>query len=593
MKFIISIDGRVCSGKSTIISELQKELKKRYGIDVPYFSCGQHYRTNLQGKIPNELVDDEMIKFMRSVYENNDVAIIDGRSVSFAIKSGDILQSDKPLLSVLIDVDKDTQFSRLLDRVNSNHPEPLKYALERDDSDEARCFARYKKSIFDKLHYDLYINTTDTDIQQAVDKLLRTIDGGCKTKKKTLLFAEETETPMGRKLLERKDINVIFLRFAQHMNFNQDYLTDTYTQNIFTVSSGGSIEEEILRFHSWASKLGITPDYFYNGSEFLQEKANAFARHLGLASLNPEQTLLTRDKVEMKKKLQLSGIPVMAFRAIDKIEDIKGFVDEYKYPVIFKRRKGQSCIDTYKLTCDYDITQLPFSEIPPQKFMVEKFNDGREWIIDGLIQDGKVLKTFITYVPNPPLTAMTEQSIRGHIAVNDTPKEFQFIPENLIQSIITMAKLRNGYIHLECFVDKNGKPTIGEYGWRPSGHRIIENHSHATGIDIYDLIIDVATGKPVKIEIAKKKEEVVGNVFLPQKSGLVTKVLTKEQVLEQDGVFNAEVFPRVGDCHQVQRKSSETAGYAFIKGKNILSVEKKMRQMYERFYEHMKTKKTQ
>ena len=91
MKFIISIDGRVCSGKSTIISELQKELKKRYGIDVPYFSCGQHYRTNLQGKIPNELVDDEMIKFMRSVYENNDVAIIDGRSVSFAIKSGDIL----------------------------------------------------------------------------------------------------------------------------------------------------------------------------------------------------------------------------------------------------------------------------------------------------------------------------------------------------------------------------------------------------------------------------------------------------------------------------------------------------------------------
>ena len=105
-----------------------------------------------------------------------------------------------------------------------------------------------------------------------------------------MLFAEETESPMGRKLLERKDINVIFLRFAQHMNFNQDYLTDTYTQNIFTVSSGGSIEEEILRFHNWASKLGITPDYFYNGSEFLQEKANAFARHLGLASLNPEQT---------------------------------------------------------------------------------------------------------------------------------------------------------------------------------------------------------------------------------------------------------------------------------------------------------------
>ena len=591
MKFIISIDGRVCSGKSTIISELQKELKKRYGIDVPYFSCGQHYRTNLQGKIPNELVDDEMIKFMRSVYENNDVAIIDGRSVSFAIKSGDILQSDKPLLSVLIDVDKVVQFSRLLDRVKSNHPEPLKYALERDERDASRCFRRYKRNIFDKLYYDLYVNTSEISVHEAVEDLLAMIASGGNTKKKTLLYAEETETPLGRKLLSRNDINVIYLRFARNSNFSTDYLMDTYTQNVFTVSSARTLDEEVLRFHNWSSEIGIVPDYFYNGSEYLQEKANLFAQKLGLASLDAEQTLLTRDKVEMKKKLQLSGIPVMAFRAIDKIEDIKGFVDKYKYPVIFKRRKGQSCIDTYKLTCDYDITQLPFSEIPPQKFMVEKFNDGREWIIDGLIQDGKVLKTFLTYVPNPPLIAMTEQSIRGHIAVNDTPKEFQFIPESLIQSIITMAKLRNGYIHLECFVDKNGKPTIGEYGWRPSGHRIIENHSHATGIDIYDLIIDVATGKPVKIENAQKKEEIIGNVFLPQKSGLVPKVLTKEQVMEQDGVFNAEVFARVGDSHQLQRKSSETAGYAFVKGESVTDVENEMREIFNYFYKNMIVKK--
>lgn len=593
MKFIISIDGRTCSGKSTIILQLQNELKKRYGISVPYFSCGQHYRTNLQGKIPNELVDDEMIKFMRSVYENNDVAIIDGRSVSFAIKSGDILQSNKPLLSVLIDVDKDVQFSRLLDRVNSNHPEPLKYALERDDSDEARCFARYKKNIFDKLYYDLYINTSNTSVHQAVDKLLEAIAHGCKTKKKTLLYAEETETPMGRKLMERKDINVIYLRFEQHLNFNHQYLVDTYTQNVFTVSASRPIDEEVLRFHSWTLEIGITPDYFYNGSEFLQEKANYFAKLLGLASLSLEQTLLTRDKVEMKTKLHSSGIPVMPFMGIDNLDEIKEFAKIYKYPIIFKRRKGQSCIDTYKLTSNYDIAQLPYKEIPPHKFMVEKFDDGKEWIIDGLVQDGKVLRTFITYVPNSPLTAMVEQSVRGHIAVNETPGNFNFIPRNLIQSIITMAKLRNGYIHLECFIDKNGKPTVGEFGWRPSGHRIIENHSYVTGMDIYDLIIDVVTGKPVKIEEHKNGNTVIGNVFLPQKSGLVTDVLSNEQVLEQDGVFRAEIYSRVGDFHQMQRKSSETAGYAFIKGVSVLSVETKMRQMFKYFYENMKTTKTQ
>lgn len=156
-----------------------------------------------------------------------------------------------------------------------------------------------------------------------------------------------------------------------------------------------------------------------------------------------------------------------------------------------------------------------------------------------------------------------------------------------------MAKLRNGYIHLECFIDKNGKPTVGEFGWRPSGHRIIENHSYVTGMDIYDLIIDVVSGKPVKIEEYKNGNTVIGNVFLPQKSGLVTDVLSNEQVLEQDGVFRAEIYSRVGDFHQMQRKSSETAGYAFIKGESVLSVETKMRQMFKYFYENMKTTKTQ
>ena len=116
MKFIISIDGRMCSGKTTIIQLLQQKLKEIYHMDVPCFSCGQHYRTNFHNKIPKEQVDDEMIKFMQSVYTDNDVAIIDGRSVSFAIKSGDILLSDKPLISILFDVDKNTQLSRLIEQ---------------------------------------------------------------------------------------------------------------------------------------------------------------------------------------------------------------------------------------------------------------------------------------------------------------------------------------------------------------------------------------------------------------------------------------------------------------------------------------------
>lgn len=590
MKIIISFDGRTCSGKSTLIQKLQEELKKKYGVDVPCFSCGQHYRSNLQGKIPNEQVDDEMIKYMRSVYINNDVAIIDGRSVSFAIKSGNVLQSDKPLLSILVDVNKDVQLKRLLERAKANHPEPLKYAMERDASDEARCFARYKKNIFDKLYYDVYINTSKISVETALESVLKAVDDPYKAHKKTLLYSEETETQIARKLLERKDINIIFLRFEQHMNFSQSYLMDTYARNVFVVSATRSIEEEVQRFHSWTSEIGITPDYFYNGSEFLQEKSNIFAATLGLSAMTPEQILWTRDKVEMKNKLKSSGISVTEFQPISNVADILNFATNYGYPIIFKRRKGLSCIDTYKLSSVQDVESLPIKVIQPNKFMVEKFNSGREWIIDGLVQDGCVLKTFVTYVPTSPLTAMTEQKVRGHIACSKKPNEFKFLPKELIQRIISATSLRNGYIHMECFVGKDGLPTVGEFGWRPSGHRIIDNHSKTMGVDIYDLIIDVAIGQPVHIKEKQTKHPVIGNVFLPRKSGQITEMLSKEQVLAQDGVFDAEVFPKIGDKHQVQRKSSETSGYAFISGESIKSVEAKMQQVFKCFYENLKTR---
>lgn len=586
MKFIISIDGRMCSGKSTIVQLLQQKFKDVYHLEVPCFSCGQHYRTNFHNKIPKDQVDDEMVKFMRSVYTDNDVAIIDGRSVSFAIKSGDILLSDKPLISILIDVDKDVQLSRILQRVESNHPEPFQYAIERDNRDERRCFARYKKNIFDKQYYDLCVNTSHISVDDAANVIMNALENREHIKKKTLLYAEETDTPLGRKLLTRNDINVIFLRFAQHHHFSEQYLIDTYVHNVFTASDLN--ENEILRFHNWSATNGMVPDYFYNGSEFLQEKANLFARQLGLSALNDEQILWTRDKVEMKQKLKSSGITVTDFAPIDTKDDIVHFASIYNYPIIFKRRKGQSCMDTYKISNMLDVQNLPL-ELVPNKFMVEKFNDGKEWIIDGLIQDGKVLNTFITYVPNSPLSAMTDNLLRGHIACNDVPNSFKFVPNDFIQRIVTSMNLRNGYIHSECFIGPDGMPTLGEFGWRPSGHRIIENHIVASGMDIYDAIIDISTMKPVKPE-KRPTNKVIGNVFLPRKSGKITEMQSINQVLSQDGVFDVELFAKINEEHEVQRKSSETAGYAFVQGGDIQSVENKMQQVFQNFYNNMKTK---
>ncbi len=431
------------------------------------------------------------------------------------------------------------------------------------------------------------LNTSTSKPEQPVSYLMDIIPNVHNIRKTTLLYSEEIETMIGKKLLNRSDINTIYLRFSNHLNFNEEYLIETYGKNIFTVDCEKHIDDEVMRFHNWTSEIGLKPDNFYNDSEFLQQKANLFAEKIGLSALTQEQVLWVRDKVKMKEKLQSLDIPVSDFQPIENYNDIVKFAETHKFPLILKRRSGFSSIDTYKLN---SLRDLPIKDIPSGKFMVEKFNDGREWIIDGLIQDNKLLKTFVSYVPTSPLVAMTEQKLRGHIAHPNVPFDFNFNPDELIQKIVTGLNLRNGYIHLECFVGKDGLSTVGELGWRTAGHRIIDNHSYALGFNVHDILLDIVSGKPVKIPSVPKSNIFVGNTFLPKKSGIITDMMSSEQISAQDGVFKTELFKKVGQNCKVERKSSETAGYAFIKGNNIVDVENKMQKLFDNFYQNLKTK---
>ena len=56
-KLIITVDGRVCSGKSSLIEGLLKQLSQYYGYEIPHYSCGKYYRETLREKLPNELDD--------------------------------------------------------------------------------------------------------------------------------------------------------------------------------------------------------------------------------------------------------------------------------------------------------------------------------------------------------------------------------------------------------------------------------------------------------------------------------------------------------------------------------------------------------
>jgi len=103
-------------------------------------------------------------------------------------------------------------------------------------------------------------------------------------------------------------------------------------------------------------------------------------------------------------------------------------------------------------------------------------------------------------------------------------------------------------------------------------------------------LLDIISGIPVKIPNNANSNEFIGNTFLPKKAGIITDIMSLEQILSQNGVFKAELFAKIGQESVVKRKSSETSGYAFVKGKSIKSVENNMQKVFNKFYSNMKTK---
>lgn len=582
-KFIITIDGRVCSGKTSLIKNLNDVLSLKCGYKVPHFSCGEYYRRVLQNNIPNEHVDDEIVKYLSHIYNNYDVAIVDGRSSGFALKDEIQTSTDKAIISILLDVNKIEQKNRILLRENCNFRENMAEALERDRRDVKRCFRRYNKNIFDKQNYDIYLDTSFSSIEENTDNLISAIDKkfGILNTPKTLLFSEETETTLSNELLKRKDILPVYLRFSDNFNFSDDYLQKTKDCLSFVVNDSLPVELEAQRFQNWISEKGISVQYFCNDSEFLQEKAHRFARALSLPSLSQEQVLWVRDKVKMKEKLRELGLSVMDFQPINSLSDISEFAEKQGFPVMFKRRKGFSSIDAYKISSADDIRNLPVN-IKPEKFMVEKFNTDPEWIIDALVQDNKVLDTFISCVPVSPIWAVVENKINTHITTPDKPQHFDFQPQDLMQRVVNGMNLKNGYIHMELFISDKGKPTICEFGWRMAGCKIPEDHSIAYGFDIYDTFLDIMTGRKAKLKYSKNKKY-VGDLYLPNKPGIISSITPLEELLKYEGAIGGKMFVKKGTFVKPRRAGNEASGYIFVEGNSIDDVKRKMFKILNNF----------
>jgi len=253
--------------------------------------------------------------------------------------------------------------------------------------------------------------------------------------KKTLLYFEEMECPLSKTLFAREDLNIIILRTTKNLKFfSKEYLEKTKKYNVFVANYDNDIFEEVDKFKKWCCEKNVNPTNFLNDSEYYLEYANNFARLLNLPALTEQQVLWVRDKVNMKERFNQIGLNTVSFSAIENKQDIVNFFNSHGGKrIVFKPRRGMNSVDTYIINSLEDIENLSVL-IKPNKYMVETFCYDHEWSIESIVQNGEVLDSYVTYIPNATIWASIANNLNCHMTVPVIPDYFQFVPKDLIQT---------------------------------------------------------------------------------------------------------------------------------------------------------------
>lgn len=121
-----------------------------------------------------------------------------------------------------------------------------------------------------------------------------------------------------------------------------------------------------------------------------------------------------------------------------------------------------------------------------------------------------------------------------------------------------------------------------ELGWRLPGCQATLNHSYSYGIDIYNALLDIAIHKKVNLKYQDKIVS-VGDLYLPNKEGIIKKITPLEELLKIDGVIGGELFAKVGEYQKKRRVGNDASGWVQVLGNDENETLQKMKKIYDNF----------
>lgn len=294
----------------------------------------------------------------------------------------------------------------------------------------------------------------------------------------------------------------------------------------------------------------------------------AVAREMNLVGIDEDTALKATNKAEMRKSLQLGGVPIPKFFKVSNENEYKEAVKQFTVPFIVKPADSSGSRGIFEVV---DITNQelvkkayeyckPYSKVGD--VVVEEYMLGPEVSVETLAVDGVC---HVIQITDKLTTGAPHYVEMGHSQPTRHNKKMADKISEVAKAANKAIGIKNGPSHTEIIITSEG-PKIVELGARLGGDNITTHLVPlSTGVNMVECCIKIALGEKPNIE--KKWNQGSAIRYFKQHAGVIEGIEGVDKAEEIDGVQQISIVRGVGE--EVTEINSSEARMGFVIAQDV------------------------
>lgn len=333
--------------------------------------------------------------------------------------------------------------------------------------------------------------------------------------------------------------------------------------------------------------LGRKPDAVLAVDDSGLDVAALLRQDLHLPGNSPEAVRQTRDKLAFRRLLQSAGLRCPDFLHLGNGARGAPLPPPLRFPVVVKARRlsasrGVIRADTpraYARAVQWvrRIQAKADRDAAGLGLIVEGFIPGREYALEGLLQDGRLRVLALFDKPDPLDGPYFEETL--YVTPSRLPQAVQDEIAQAVQRACELAGLTSGPIHAEMRVNTQGIWLL-EVAARSIGGLCARVLRHALGMSLEELILRQALGLALP-KVRHREANGVMMIPIPQR-GIFQGVRRLDEALGVAGIGDIQITAAPGQLIAPAPEGASYLGFIFAQGSSPDAVESSLRTAHQR-----------